>query len=149
MTVARIPFTPSDESAIRTLVGTMLFLLIVNFVIGGLMVVGSCFAFLGVPGQLTFHPLAGVGMVMSALGIVLYGGGTIGQGVLLLQIRRSLEQLVQTDSQDQSLMADAFAKLRIFFLLEAALFAVGMFLSCGGFLTQGFGPVMNQFGGGL
>ena len=37
------------------------------------------------------------------------------------QIRRSLELLVGTDSQDQALMSDAFAKLRLFFGLEALL----------------------------
>ena len=33
---ARIPFTPDDEGAIRTLMGTMLFLMVVNFAFGGL-----------------------------------------------------------------------------------------------------------------
>jgi hypothetical protein len=150
MTVARIPFTPDDESAIRMLVGTMLFLLIVNIAFGGLMLLLSCFSFLAVPQQMSFHPMAGIGALLTALGIVLYSLGMIGQGALLVQVRRSLEQLLSTDSQDQALMADAFAKLRIFFGLEAVLFLVGLMLACGGFMTQAFGPMMpGQFGGGM
>ena len=149
MSAARIPFTSDDESAIRTLVGTMLFLLIVNFVFGGLGILGGCMSFLGVPAQMTMHPLAGVGALLTALMILLSCAGMIGQGALLLQTRRSLEQVVTTDTQDQALLADAFAKLRLFFLLEAVLFLVAMGLQCGGFLTQAFGPMaqMQQLGG--
>lgn len=148
MTAARIPFSPDDESAIRTLVGTMLFLLIVNFVFGGLGIVGGCISFLGVPAQMSMHPLAGVGALITALMMLLYFAGMIGQGALLLQTRKSLELVVTTDSQDQALFADAFAKLRLFFLLEAVLFFVVMGMQCGGFLTQFFMPAaVGQFGG--
>lgn len=150
MSVARIPFTPDDESAIRTLTGTMLFLLVINFVMGGLALLGGCLTFVGVPSQLAVHPMAGVGAVMTAFAVLLYGAGMLGQGALLVMIRRSLDQLVRTDSQDQALMGDAFAKLRLFFGLEAVLFLVGMMLTCGGTLTQAFGPMMPaQLGGGF
>lgn len=152
MTAARIPFTPDDESAIRTLVGTMLFLLVVNFIFGGLGILGGCLSFLGVPQQMAMHPMAGVGALLTALFTLLYCAGMVGQGALLFQTRRSLEQVVTTDTQDQALLADAFAKLRLFFLLEAVLFFVLMGLQCGGFLTQAFGPMaqlQQQFGGGM
>ena len=142
MTAARIPFSPEDESAIRTLVGTMMFLLIVNFVFGGLGVLGGCLSFLGVPQQMSMHPMAGVGALITALMMLIYSAGMIGQGAILFQTRKSLEQVVTTDTQDQALLADAFAKLRLFFLLEAVLFFVAMTMQCGGFLTQAFGPAM-------
>lgn len=150
MTAARIPFSPDDESAIRTLVGTMLFLLIVNAIFGGLGILGGCISFLGVPAQMAVHPMAGVGGLLSALMIVLYCAGMVGQAALLFQTRRSLEQVVTSDTQDQALLGQAFAKLRVFFLLEAVLFFVAMGLQCGGFMTQFFVPAMampGQFGG--
>lgn len=152
MTAARIPFSPDDESAIRTLVGTMMFLLVVNAIFGGLGILGGCVSFLGVPAQMALHPMAGVGGILTALMILLYCAGMVGQAALLFQTRRSLEQVVTTDSQDQALLADAFAKLRIFFLIEAVLFFVAMGMQCGGFMTQLFAPAMpmpGQFGGGF
>lgn len=149
MTVARIPFSPDDESAIRTLVGTMMFLLVVHFVVGGVFVLGGCLTFMGVPAQFNVHPAAGLGSVLTGLSVFVMGVGMIGQGVLLVQIRRSLDQLVSTDSQDQALMADAFAKLKWFFLAEALLIFVGMGATTGGFLTQAFGPAIGAMGGGM
>ncbi|UJR85331.1 hypothetical protein [Sandaracinus amylolyticus] len=149
MTAARIPFTPADESAIRTLVGTMLFLLVVNFVFGALGLLGGCLSFAGVPAQAQFHPMAAVGAAITALTILLYGAGMIGQGALLVQVRRALEQVVTTDTQDQALLATAFARLRLFFLLEAVLFFVMMGMQCGGFLTQAFGPATPMMPGAM
>ena len=152
MTAARIPFSPDDESAIRTLAGTMMFLLVVNFIFGGLGVLGGCLSFLGVPAQMSMHPMAGVGALITALMILLYCAGMIGQAALLFQTRQALEQVVTTDTQDQALLASAFAKLRLFFLLEAVLFFVAMTMQCGGFLTQAFAPAAmmpGQFGGGF
>jgi hypothetical protein len=151
MTTARIPFSSDDESAIRMLVGTMLFLLVVNFVFGGLGLLAGCLSFLGVPGRMMLHPMAGVATVVTALSMVLYCVGMIGQGVLLVQARRALELVVTTDSQDQALLGEVFAKLRLFFGLEAVMFLLSMALQCGGFLTQAFGPVaqLQQLAGGL
>ncbi len=151
MTTARIPFTSDDESAIRTLVGTMLFLLIVNFAFGGLGMLGGCLSFVGLPARMAFHPLAGVALLLTASCTFLYCAGMVGQGVLLVQIRSALERVVTTDTQDQALLAEAFAKLRLFFGLEAVMFLLSLGLQCGGFLTQAFGPVaqLQQMGGAL
>lgn len=151
MTTARIPFSSADESAIRTLVGTMLFLLIVNFAVGGLGILGGCLSFLAVPTRLAIHPMAGVASLLTALCTLLYCIGMVGQGVLLVQTRTALEQVVQTDTRDQALLAEAFAKLRLFFGLEAVMFLLSMGLQCSGFLTQAFGPLaqLQHLGGGL
>lgn len=151
MTTARIPFTPADESAIRTLVGTMLFLMVVNFAVGGLGLLGGCLSFLAVPEQLAQHPGAGIGALLTATCTFLYCAGMVGQGALLLQTRSALEQVVTTDTRDQALLEEAFAKLRLFFALEAVLFLISMGLQCGGFLTQAFGLVgqLQHFEGGL
>ncbi|MDQ3035844.1 MAG: hypothetical protein M3Y87_25800 [Myxococcota bacterium] len=150
MSVARIPFTPDDESAIRTLTGTMLFLLVINFIFGGLGLLGGCLVGFGVVGTMAIHPLAGIGTLIMALAMLLYALGMLGQGALLVQVRRSLDQMLRTDSQDQSLMSDAFAKLRLFFGLEAVLFLVAIMLTFGSALTQAFGAMMpGQLGGGF
>ncbi len=151
MTTARIPFTQDDENAIRTLAGTMLFLLILNFAFGGLGILGGCLSFIGVPGRMMLHPMAGAATLMTAFSLTLYCVGMIGQGVLLVQTRRALEQVVSTDTQDQALLAEAFAKLRLFFLLEAVMFVLSIGLQCGGLLTQAFSPLaqLHQLGGGL
>ena len=141
MTVTRVPFTPEDEGAIRTLTGAMTFLLVVNFIFGGLGVLGGCCSFVGVPARIAIHPLAGLGAGITALGVLLYCAGMVGQGALLMQMRRLLTDVVTSDNQDQALLGQAFHKLRFFFTLEAALFLVGMFLQTGTFLTQAFGPV--------
>jgi hypothetical protein len=151
MTTARIPFTQDDEGAIRTLVGTMLFLLILNFAFGGLGILGGCLSFVGVPGRMLMHPMAGVAALLTAFSLTLYCVGMVGQGVLLVQTRRALEQVVATDTQDQALLGEAFSRLRLFFLLEAVMFVLSILLQCGGLLTQAFGPIgqLHQLGGGL
>ncbi len=151
MTTARIPFTQDDESAIRTLAGTMLFLLILNFAFGGIGILGGCLSFVGVPGRMLIHPMAGVATFMIAFSVSFYCAGMIGQGVLLAQTRRALEQVVATDTQDQALLAEAFSKLRLFFLLEAVMFLLAIMAQCGGLLSQAFGPLgqLSQLGGGL
>lgn len=148
MTVARIPFTPEDEGAIRQLTGAMMFLLVVNFIFGALALLGGCFSFVGVPANFSMHPGAGVGALMTAIGVVVYAFGLIGQGALLVQIRQALVAVVETDTGDQQHLSLAFARLKMFFLIEAVLFMTTMFLSCGSFLTQAFGPVNALMGGG-
>jgi len=151
MSTARIPFTSEDESAIRMLVGTMLFLLVINFAIGGFGLLGGCLSFLAVPSRLLIHPMAGVASVLTASCMFFYCAGMVGQGVLLVQTRSALERVVTTDTQDQALLGEAFAKLRLFFALEAVMFLLSMGLQCGAFLTQAFGPLaqLQQLGGGL
>ena len=83
MSTARIPFTPEDEGAIKTLTGTMLFLLILNFLFGALGLLGGCFSFIGVPTQLAIHPMAGVGTALTAMTLTVYCAGMVAQAALL------------------------------------------------------------------
>lgn len=151
MSTARIPFSSDDENAIRMLVATMLFLLVVNFLVGGLGLLGGCISFVGVPARMALHPMAGVASIVTATCTFLYCAGMIGQGALLLQTRSALERVVTTDTHDQQLLGEAFAKLRLFFGLEALMFLLSLGLQCGGFLTQAFGPIqqIQQLGGAL
>jgi hypothetical protein len=151
MSTARIPFSSDDESAIRTLVGAMLFLLVISSAWGGLGLLGGCLSFVGVPGRMMIHPMAGVVTLLTASCMFLCCARMIGQGVLLAQTRSALERDVTSDTNDQALLAEAFAKLRLFFGLEAVMFLLSLGLQCGGFLPQAFGPVqqLTQLGGGL
>ena len=152
MTVARIPFTADDEGAIRQLTGAMMFLLVVNFLFGALMLLGGCLAFAGVPMNFQAHPAAGAGAVLTALAMAVYALGMIGQGAILVQARQALAAVVDTDTSDQLHLSLAFSRLKMFFLLEAVMFLMLMGMSCGGMLTQAFGPAqaaMQGFGGGL
>lgn len=140
MSVARIPFTPADEDAIRMLAGTALFLTVMHFVVGALGLLGSCGGAIGVPTAFAFSALGGLASMGTAFCLLLWSAGMIAQAVLLIQLRTSLTAIVETDTGDQAHMADAFAKLKLFFLVEALLFAVGMGLTLFVSMSQVFGP---------
>ncbi|MFK7988638.1 MAG: hypothetical protein AB8I08_21640 [Sandaracinaceae bacterium] len=145
----RIPFTPDDESAIGMLSGSMMFLLVINLLFGGLGLLGGCCSFFGIPGRAVIHPMLGVAAAINGVGVSLFCAGMVAQGALLFQIYKALTAVVATDDQDQALFSDVFKKLKFYFMLEAALFLVSMLVQCGAFLTQIFGPVGQIMGAGL
>jgi hypothetical protein len=135
MSIARIPFTPADESAIRQLSRAMLILLIMQIAIGGLGCVGGIVSLLGVwfIASAAFQGGVGVGDALSGVGAAVFpalmAACLVGQGALLLPVRRSLTAVVATDTHDQQHLADAFAKLRLFFALEVLIAVFGVFTS--------------------
>ena len=140
MTTARIPFTASDEAAISSLGQWMLVVAIIHFVIGGIVVLLSCFACVGMANALS-GSLFGILAVFRSAVFLLSGPVLIGQGVLLIQARKAFDAVVATDSQDQALLGEAFGRVRIFFVIEVAFGLLSLLLGCVDVVT----PIATRF----
>ncbi len=117
--VGRIPFSPEDEKNIQQ---TALFMKIS----GGIAIVGALFGLVGGIGVNVYTgspALAGVCFGTLALGV---------QGLLatlLFLSSNAFAQIVSTDGNDQQHLAEGLRKLRVYFLVKAALWVLG-FLTC-------------------
>jgi hypothetical protein len=117
--LGRIPFSPEDEKNIQQ---TALFMKIS----GGIAIVGALF---GLVGGIAVNFYTG----MPALGGVCFGTLALGvQGLLatlLFLSSNAFARIVSTDGDDQQHLAEGLRKLRVYFLVKAALWVLG-FLSC-------------------
>jgi len=117
--LGRIPFSPDDEKNIGQ---TALFMRIS----GGLAVVGALF---GLFGSIGVNLYTGA----PALGSVCFGAffltveGLI--AALLFLSANAFASIVATDGNDQQHLAEGLRKLRVYFLVKAALWVLG-FLAC-------------------
>jgi 4-hydroxybenzoate polyprenyltransferase len=117
--LGRIPFSPEDEKNIQQ---TALFMKVA----GAIAIVGALFGL-----------VAGVGVNlytgMPALGGVCFGSLVLGvQGLLatlLFMSSNAFARIVSTDGDDQGHLAEGLRKLRVYFLVKAALWVLG-FLTC-------------------
>lgn len=153
MSVARIPFSSADTQVIRTLAAAAMALAGVQGLISVPLLLYDCMAlldlFLG--GR---SPILAIARFLSGLCFVAV---MIAQAVPLIQMRRALTEVVRTDSNDQGQMAEAFAKLRLFCLLEVLWSVAAIARTIVEFMTLLLSPTMSQsptmplaqpFGGG-
>ena len=129
--LGRIPFTPDDEKNIQQ---TALFMKIA----GGLALLSSIFSMVG---------SIGVGLARDTSQIAgNICGGVIGLGVqallavLLFMSASAFEKIVSSDGNDQHHLAEGLKKLRVYFVVKAVLWTLGLLLCCCGmvlFMTMG------------
>jgi hypothetical protein len=152
MSLARIPFTSEDEGVIRSLVNWMLFVTIaVNFIACGIGLILSCIGGIGVAGMFSISATRGVFTLLSVVFLFLMCATYIGQGVVMVQARGSLQAVATTDDADQAHLSVAFRKLRVVFLIEVV-FAVLSLLMQVVQLIASFvvdGPIGGMPGGNL
>ncbi|UJR85330.1 hypothetical protein [Sandaracinus amylolyticus] len=122
--LGRIAFSPEDEKNIQQ---TALFMKIA----GGLAILGSLFSMVGSVG-------VGLYRQMPIGGNVCFGVMGLGVqallAVLLFMAASAFEKITTSDGQDQQLLADGLGKLRIYFLVKAVLWVLGILLCCCGFV---------------
>jgi len=156
MSVARIPFTTEEESMISTLNGWMLFLAIVHFIGAAFFLLCGCFAMLPAFAVIGNNPLGGVAYTLQMFTLPILGALMLAEGVFALQARGALDAMISSDSADQQHLSTAFAKLKLFFMLELGWFAVSAIGGVFGLLVSVFAPEMvgqtpgfdpSQFGG--
>lgn len=156
MSVARIPFTTEEESMISTLNGWMLFLAVVHFIGAAFFLLCGCTALIPAIGAIAASPLGGVAYTLQMFTLPILGALMLVEGVFALQARGALDAMIASDGADQQHLSTAFAKLKLFFMLELGWFAVsavGAVFSLIATLvapeltttTPGFDP--SQFGG--
>ena len=129
MSLARIPFTAEDEGIIRSLGGWMLFIAIVHFIIGGLLLICGCFGVFGAVASIATQGIAGILMVVMVAFLALIAVALIGQGVLLVQGRTAFRGVADTDHADQQFLAEAFGKLKTYFLVEVVVGGLGLVMT--------------------
>ena len=139
MSVARIPFSHAEESVLNQLSRWMVFIAIVHFLGAALAILGACLFFgVGAMGAGAASQLGGaemgVAMMVGGLVVVLVGAILVAQGVLLLQARNGFSAVAQTDDSDQAYLSYGFRKLKLFFLIEVILGALGLLSNCGGLI---------------
>ncbi len=156
--LARIPFSPSDEAQINTLTGWMLFIAIIHFLGGAFFLTCGCFGALGAGGMMAISPAGGVLTIIQMLLMLILGVVLIIEGVMLVQGRSALSSVVTSDTGDQQYLSEAFKRLRFFFMLELAWFAINILVAIIGLLVAliapemaggGFGDFQNLGGGGF
>jgi hypothetical protein len=139
MSVARIPFSHAEESVLTQLGGWMLFIAIVHFLGAAFAILGAClFLGVGAMGAGAASQLGGaemgVAMMVGGFIVVVVGAILIAQGVLLIQARNGFQAVAQTDDSDQAYLSYGFRKLKMFFLIEVILGALGLLSNCGGLI---------------
>lgn len=128
MTTARIPFDASEEKRILGLGQWMMAVAIIHFLLGGLVVLLSCFACIGAA-QMLSQGLTGIFGALRVFFALLSGPVLIIQGVLLLKAKKSFDTVVATDQNDQAELATAFGQVRVFFMIEVAYGALQLCLT--------------------
>lgn len=139
MSVARIPFSHAEESVLTQLGGWMLFIAIIHFLGAAFAILGACLFFgVGAMGAGAASQLGGaemgIAMMVGGFVVVVMGAILIVQGVLLLQARTSFRAVALTDEADQAHLSEGFRKLKLFFLIEVILGALGLLSNCGGLI---------------
>lgn len=146
----------------------MLFVtIVVNFILFGLGVLGSCFIGIGSFPVLSQNTAAGIFTLLTAVFLFAMCVTYIAQGVVLVQARGEFKAVADTDHADQQHIATAFRKLRTVFLIEVIFSVLSVLMNIiqlistivsdvpvGGFPGMGpggggFGPGGGGFGGGL
>lgn len=130
--LARIPFSPATERVLLSLGRWLLFIAIVHFVLGFLVVVGSCATGWFSIAAFDLDALGGTFLVATAL---LYLGSAlllIVEGVMLVQAKSAFQRVATSDSNDQGELVNAFRRVRVFFMLETLLFALMIAGTLGG-----------------
>jgi hypothetical protein len=155
--LARIPFSPSDEQQINTLTGWMLFMAILHFLGGAFFLTCGCFGAMGGGGMMAVSPAGGILTIIQMLLMLVLGVVLIIEGVMLVQGRSALSSVVTSDTGDQQYLSDAFKRLKFFFMLELVWFAINILVAIIGLLIAiiapelaggGFGDFQNLGGGG-
>ncbi|AKF11255.1 hypothetical protein [Sandaracinus amylolyticus] len=122
--LTRIPFTPEDEKNIQQ---TALFMKIA----GGLAILGSLFSMVGSIGVGLYRQMPiGANVCVGVIGL----GVQALLAVLLFMAASAFEKITTSDGQDQQLLADGLGKLRVYFLVKAVLWVLGIVLCCCGFV---------------
>lgn len=156
--LARIPFSPADEQVINTLTGWMLFIAILHFLGGAFFLTCGCFGAMGGGAAMAFSPAGGILTILQMLLMLVLGVVLIVEGVLIVQGRSALSSVVTSDTGDQQYLSDAFKRLKFFFMLELAWFAINILVAIIGLLVAliapemaggGFGDFGGLQGGGL
>jgi hypothetical protein len=124
--LGRIPFSQEDESNIRQ---TALFMQVA----GGLAVLGALFGLFGSIGVNLYTGAPALGGVCFGT-VVLSIEGLL--ATLLFLSANAFTKIVTTDGSDQQNLAEGLRKLRVYFLVKAALWVLG-FLTCCCFLVIG------------
>jgi hypothetical protein len=145
--LARIPFSPSDEQVINTLNGWMLFVAIVHFLFGAFCLTCGCFGAIGGGATMALSPAAGIITILQMLVLMVMGVLAIVEGVMLIQGRSALSSVVTSDTGDQQYLSDAFKRLKFFFMLELLWFSFSVLSALLGLILAIVAPELA--GGGL
>jgi hypothetical protein len=140
MTTARIPFTPADEAKISSMGQWMLVVAIIHFVMGGIVLLMSCFGCVGIAAVLS-QGLTGIMGAVALFFALLSGPVLVGQGVLLLQAKKSFDMVVTSDQNDQAFLAEGFTKVKIFFMIEVAYALIQVLSGC----MESITPIAQRF----
>lgn len=143
--IARIPFSQSDEAMINSMSGWMLFLAIVHFLGGAFFLTCGCFGGIGAGASFAVSPVGAALLTLQMLSFLVLGVLLTVEGVMLVQARGALGAVVTSDQNDQELLSRAFNKLKLFFMLELLWFAINIFV---GLLGLALAIVAPEMGGG-
>lgn len=138
--VARIPFSPQDETVISTLNGWMLFLAIIHFIGAAFFLLCGCIAVVGAAGQIAQAVLGGIVYTLQMFTLPVLGAIMLAEGIFAIQARAALDKVVSTDQADQQFLTEAFKKLKLFFMLELAWFGVSVVSSLLGMIVTIVAP---------
>lgn len=120
--IKHIPFSPETSVAVNTLNNVMIAIAVVHFIIGGLSLLCCPCTVCGLAStgantvttgnlvaiQEAFRQISG-----SVIGLLLFG-----QAFLLLSARGALNEVINSDEDDQTFLANGLDKLKIFFIAE-------------------------------
>lgn len=118
--LGKIPFSPEDEQNIRR---TALFMQIA----GGLAVLGALFGLFGSIGVNLYTGAPALGGVCFGTVLLTIEGGL---AALLFVSANAFTKIVTTDGSDQQHLAEGLRKLRVYFLVKAILWVLGLLACC-------------------
>jgi hypothetical protein len=122
--VARIPFTPFEVKTIGSMNGWMMFFAIVHFIAGLGSLLFGLLGMLGAMGLVAQSPALGIFQALQMMTLLAVAIVLLAEGGAVIMARASLSKMLSTDTHDQDLLSTAFARLKIFFALELAVFVL-------------------------